>query len=338
MDLIELAKETGMSLKRTGASYSSSCPNCGGKDRFVIWPSNKYWCRQCEKHGDAIQFCRDFLGLSYSEACKKLNLEKKNISLSVLSKTKELKIAESPPSSWQENALSFTNWAHLNLMNSPQHLSMLQDRMLSVETIKKYRLGLCINYKGSLSKDFFLHRSRWGLSEEFKIDGAIKKLWLPHGLIIPSFECNGQIIKLKIRRLEWHANDKLPKYVEVTGSMQKPSLFGYDNDLPTVLVESEFDAILIQQEACDLCNSIALGGAAKRADAATHDFLRNVPLILFALDFDEAGKKQYGFWRQSYSNLRAWPVPVTKSPGDACKNGINIRQWIADGIFQYNKL
>jgi len=88
-----------------------------------------------------------------------------------------------------------------------------------------------------------------------------------------------------------------------------------------------------------LCNSIALGGAGKRADAATHEFLRNVPLILFALDFDEAGKKQFRFWRQSYSNLRAWPVPLTKSPGDAFKNGVSLRQWIIDGISQYkNKL
>jgi DNA primase len=338
MNLIELAKETGMYLTRTGASYSSSCPNCGGKDRFIVWPSNKYWCRQCGKHGDAIQFCKDFLGLSYAEACKKLNLEKKNHSLSILSKHREFRIAKAPPLTWQEKALSFTNWAHLNLMNNPQHLSMLQDRMLTVATIKKYRLGLCINHKGSPSKDFFLHRSTWGLPEEFKMDGAIKKLWLPHGWVIPSFESCGQIIKLKIRRLDWHANEKLPKYVEVTGSMQKPSLFGYDNHLPTVLVESEFDAILVQQEACDLCNSIALGGAAKRADAVTQGFLRNVPLILFALDFDEAGKRQYGFWRQNYTNLRAWPVPVTKSPGDAFKDGINIRQWVIDGIFQYNKL
>ena len=101
------------------------------------------------------------------------------------------------------------------------------------------------------------------------------------------------------------------------------SLFGYESHLPIVLVESEFDAMLIQQEASDLCNSIALGGAGKRADSVTHEILKSAPLILFALDFDEAGKKQYGFWRQSYLNLRAWPVPTTKSPGDAFKNGIS---------------
>lgn len=336
MDLIELLKEIGINPTRNGASYSSPCPNCGGKNRFIAWPSNRYWCRQCRKGGDAIQFCRDFLGLTYAEACKKLNLEKKSYSLSIPSKPSELKIAKTPPLIWQEKALSFTNWAHLNLMNSPQHLSMLEDRMLSVETIRKYRLGLCINHKGTPSKDYFLPRSSWGLPEEFKTDGTIKKLWLPYGLVIPSFEPCGQIVKLKIRRIEWHTKDKLPKYVEVTGSMQKPSLFGHDRHLCALLVESEFDAILIQQEACELCSSIALGGAGKRADAETHEFLRNVPLILYALDFDEAGSKQYRFWRDTYPNLRAWPVPITKSPGDAFKNGVSILQWISDGISQYN--
>jgi DNA primase len=335
MDLIELAKEVGLNLTRAGASYSSSCPDCGGKDRFIIWSSNKYWCRQCGKQGDDIQFCRDFLGMSYGEACKKLNLEKKNRSLSIPSKAKELRIVKIPPPAWQEKALSFTKWAHSNLMNSPLHLSMLEDRMLSIETIKKYQLGLCVNNKGYRSKDFFIHRRDWGLLEEFKSDGTIKKLWIPYGLVIPSFELCGQVIKLKIRRLEWQANDKLPKYVEVTGSMQKPSLFGYESHQPTVLVESEFDAMLIQQEACDLCSSIALGGAGKRADAATHEFLTTVPLILFALDFDKTGKKQYGIWRQNYPNLRAWPAPITKSPGDAFKKGVSIRQWIIDGISQY---
>lgn len=334
MNLIELATEIGLNLTRNGASYSSPCPDCGGKDRFIIWPSDRYWCRQCGKHGDAIQFCRDFLGLTYAEACKKLNLEKKNYS--VPSRTTELKIAKAPSLIWQEKALSFTNGAHLNLMSSQQHLSMLEDRMLSVETIRRYRLGLSINCKGYQSKDFFLDRSCWGLPEEFKTDRTIKKLWLPYGLVIPSFDAGGQIVKLKIRRLEWHATDKLPKYVEVTGSMQVPSLFGHRSHPTAVLVESEIDAMLIQQEAYDLCNSIALGGASKRPDAAMHEFLWNVPLILFALDFDNAGKKQYGFWRQRYSNLRAWPIPITKSPGDAFKNGVCLRQWIANGISHYN--
>jgi 5S rRNA maturation endonuclease (ribonuclease M5) len=30
---------------------SSSCPKCGGEDRFVSWSDGGYWCRQCELRG-----------------------------------------------------------------------------------------------------------------------------------------------------------------------------------------------------------------------------------------------------------------------------------------------
>lgn len=338
MRLIELAKGIGLTPIRAGSTYSSPCPECGGKDRFIIWPNDKYWCRRCEKNGDAIQFCRDFMGLTYFEACKKLNLEIRSCSLSEPLQFNEFKVAKEPSLLWQERALAFTNWAHHNLINNPTQLSMLHERMINMETIIKYRLGFCMNHKKGQSKDFFINRSSWGLSEELKENGKSKKLWLPSGFVIPTFDLCGKVLKLKIRRLDWHENDKLPKYVEIAGSMQKPSFFGQSHKPSAILVESEFDAIIIQQEAGDLCRSIALGGAAKKADAATHQLLKNIPQILYALDFDEAGKKQYRFWRQSYRNLRAWPVPITKSPGDALKNGICLRQWVSDGISEYKSL
>jgi len=36
-----------------------------------------YWCRQCGKHGDVIQFLREKEGLSFGEACAKAGLSGK---------------------------------------------------------------------------------------------------------------------------------------------------------------------------------------------------------------------------------------------------------------------
>jgi len=76
MDLLELLEADGFRLKlvsRTkNGEYAGPCPWCGGTDRFRVWPGSKggrYWCRQCEKKGDGIQYLRDFRGLSYREAC-----------------------------------------------------------------------------------------------------------------------------------------------------------------------------------------------------------------------------------------------------------------------------
>ena len=46
-------------------------------------------------------------------------------------------------------------------------------------------------------------------------------------------------------------------------------------------VESEFDAILLQQIAGDLISCMALGGASKRPDWEVHNFLMRAPMILF---------------------------------------------------------
>lgn len=336
MHLIELAKEVGLSPKREGKTFSSPCPSCQGTNRFIIWAdTDTYWCRKCEKKGDAIQFCRDFLGMTYFEARQKLQLPSISYVSAIPMKSEELKLAKEPSCLWQEKALAFVNWSHLNLINNAAQLVLLRERMFKDETIIKYRLGFCINPNQEKTEDLFRERSNWGLPEEFKENGMLKKLWLPRGLVIPSFRKDGKVFKLKIRRSAWHETDRLPKYVEIPGSMQQPSWFGYEENLPMIIVESEIDAILVKQEVDGLCSVLALGGAAKRPDINTHNLLKKVSLILFALDFDDAGKKAYNFWRKRYQNLRPWPIPQLKSPGDAIKNGISLREWIIQGIYEY---
>lgn len=83
---------------------------------------------------------------------------------------------------------------------------------------------------------------------------------------------------------------------------------------------------------------MALGGAKKKPDFDTNQWLHKSPLLLYAFDFDDAGKEQFLFWRKTYPHLRAWPTPTEKSPGDAFKKGANIRQWSIDGISQYENI
>jgi hypothetical protein len=202
----------------------------------------------------------------------------------------------------------------------------------------KSSLGLCLDPTKMKPSGFFREKSAWGLSEQSKDGLKVNKLWLPYGLVIPFFAVDGLVLKLKIRRLDWFENDKFPKYVEIAGSMQQPSWFGSDDQLPVVIVEAEFDALLIQQEAGDLCSVLALGGAKKKPDLDTNQRLHRCPLLLYALDFDDAGKEQFLFWRKTYSHLRAWPTSIEKSPADAFKEGVSIRQWIIDGISQYENI
>lgn len=332
MDLIELAREIGLNPKRIaatgGGEYHSACPKCGGVDRFMIWKGReRYWCRQCELKGDAIQFCRDMLGLSYQEACQKLNVptREKAMSRTAALPSMTFDAAVYPSVLWQEKATNFVECCHQQLLLDPTMMAAVHSRGLTTDSVIKFKLGYC-------HQPFWCDREAWGLPPECKSDGKPRRIWLPHGIVIPTHSDDYKVIKLKIRRQDWRAEDTLPKYVEVSGSMKCPAIFGDIHIAPPIILESEFDAMLVHQLAADISSCIAIGGAGKKPDLETHQKLLKCPKILFALDFDEAGKKAFNFWRSTYSRLRAWPVPKTKGPGDAHKAGIDIRSWVAAGI------
>ena len=110
--------------------------------------------------------------------------------------------------------------------------------------------------------------------------------------------------------------------------MQTPSVYGNPGSKPIIVVESEIDAILLQQCAGDLCCPMALGGASKRPDADAHRLLLNTPVIIFSLDVDSAGVKVYRWWKEVYPRMKLCLPPVGKSPGDAYLAGIDLREWV----------
>ena len=335
MNILDLAQELNLLPKRSsltnGGEYKSKCPKCQeGTDRFCLWPnqgpSGRYWCRVCEAKGDGIQFCRDFLGLSFHQACQKVNVTPELRMLPPRAKKLvfEPRQASIVHPSWQQVAKRFIDYSHENLLKEPSVISQLEQRGLTIEAIKRFCLGWN-------PKNLFDQRERWGLGPEIKENGFHKRQWLPKGIVIPSFQ-DSHPTKIKIRRSDWVNEDTLPKYVEVSGSTQSPSVYGAPSK-PVIIVESELDAILIQQEAADLVCSIALGGVSKKPDVELHGLLKRAPLILLSLDFDDPGKKCYSFWMQQYPNLRPWPAPYFKRPGDAFQLfHVSMIDWVRNGL------
>ena len=334
MNTLDLAYELNLSPKRhastNGGEYKSKCPKCqSGTDRFCIWPnrgpSGRYWCRMCEVTGDGIQFCRDFLGLTFQQACQKVNIFPSPSTQLVGYRPAFIPSISPPPSTaWQELAERFILYAHKQLLNAPHVIEQLTKRGLTYETILCFQLGWN-------PKSLFQSRETWGLSVEKKENGELRRQWLPKGIVIPSFS-NSVPVKIKVRRADWIQGDSLPKYIEISGSQQVPALYG--NILkPVVVVESELDAILLQQFAAELACALALGGVSKKPDTHTHRWLQQSPLILLSLDFDEAGKKHCAFWVKSYPNLRLWPSPQAKSIGDAFQEfNLDLTKWVQEGL------
>jgi DNA primase len=325
--LLELAREIGLQPKRTsatqGGEYHSTCPDpcCGGKDRFILWPEKaRYWCRQCKKSGDPIQFCRDFMGLTYFQACEKTDKRLNEYSFYPPIYTKPIfapKQTVIPSRKWQSQASDFVTKSHQCALKSSEAMNQLKNRGFTLDTIKKFQLGWNDFNRRDAS-------NLWGINEK-----NAKDVWLPPGIVIPAF-FEERVMKLKIRRSAIPQGDDR-KYVIVTGGRNSPSFFGQIPHRPIIILESELDSILVHQFAEDLCACIAIP-AGNMPDAWGNQILRAAPKLIFSMDFDEAGKKTFPFWKSLYPQIKTWPVPRGKSPGNAYELGVNLREWVIAGV------
>jgi DNA primase len=340
MNIIDFIQADGIRLKKEasthGGEYSGACPACGGKDRFRVWSeqgeNGRYWCRQCGKHGDAIQYLREFRKLSYKEACQLVGKKVDDIGYRFTMYEKKWIPRQTikPEEVWQKKALEIIEQAEKNLWNreGAKAIEHLRTRGLKDETIKKQRLGW-------IEKDTFPDRKEWGFEYDKGKDGEIKKkLWLPRGILIPYF------IKNIPNRIRIRTENTNSRYVNLTGSNMSCMHWHSSEEKIIVVVESELDGCLIFQEAGDLISIIALGNAQSRPDKDVELMLEKANLILNALDNDNAGGKEaWTFWKKEYPKSERWITPKSmgKDPGDAYKKGLNIREWIKWGIEEYSE-
>jgi len=320
--------------KHKGAGeYAGPCPRCGGEDRFVFWPEHssgaaggKFLCRQCyPAGGDAIAFLRDFRGMSYREACETLRLpagsagQKGNRAAAPASKTAPVvwtpKDAAPPPDAWQAAAAAFLSECCRNIEGEAA-AAFLQGRGLNLDTARRFQLGWN-------PADVFASPEDWGLEPWKNAKGNPGRVFLPAGAVIPIRRKAG-LFALNIRRAV--VPDGQDKYHLAKGSRRVAFIHGKPG-LPCVIVESELDAALIAQEAPGLCSVVAIP-AGDRPDTQTAAFIRAAPLVLFAGDYDEAGKKAFRWWRANFPFCRVCPPVAGKDVTDMHRAGFPVLDWL----------
>ena len=155
---------------------------------------------------------------------------------------------------------------------------------------------------------------------------------MPRGPVIPDL-MDGKVSKLKIRDLDWVEGDPYGKYKQIPGSSNRTSIIGFRANQIALVVESEFDAMLLVQEIGEFCTCVALGGASNRPDPDTCAWLKQRPLILYSLDCDAAGREHYDYWRSNFPNLRPWQADSRKSPADSfVLDQVSLGEWFEAGI------
>jgi DNA primase len=332
-NLLILNQEDGRTFKKVsttnGGEYSGQCPFCGGQDRFRVWPNHnggRYWCRSCGKQGDTIQYLRDFRGLSYKAARLLIGKQQRPAAFPPSAAQSEKKSDAVHSAIWSEQAANYQETFQDALWSEQgtDALAFLYSKGLTDDSIKAAGIGYnCI--------DRYRDRADFGLSEQLNDNGNQKKVWIPEGIVIPLI-IDGHIVRLRVRRTEADADSK---YILVTGSDTAPMIFSSDRARASacIIVESELDALLINQVAGDIVDCVALGSAQAKPDTVTENLLRQAKLILIALDADEAGARaSHLYWLPTYPNARRWPVAIGKDPSDAYQQGMSIRQWIEAGV------
>jgi DNA primase len=319
MTLLELLKEDGIKTRRIGKTYRARCPFHNGKTAtsLSIDPQKGlYFCHGCGKTGDAIQWLRDYRGLSFQEACLELGREP---SLKPLREHREDRPKPSPSLKWQQKAGAFLAIAQGALKTNRAVLGWLRGRGLRDETIKAAGLGWNPRTR-------YDDRETWGLEPLQDEKGKKKALWLPSGLAIPLIE-KGRVLRLRIRRPSGE-----PRYVIVSGSDTKPMTWNLNRGA-VVIVESELDGLLIEQEAGELAGVVVLGTVTVKPDQELNGLLKRASSILISIDFDEAGARAaWQYWLKTYPNAKRWPTPYGKDPTEAMQKGLNIRAWLEAGL------
>ena len=321
-DIISAYVPLRKTANTNGGELHGACPFCGGRDRFAVWPNADkpgWWCRQCGKHGDAIQFLREHVGLSFAEACAQVGRQLDAPKAAAPQPAVAPDPCEPPSEAWRAAGAAFVFWAQNQLTAANQDaLDYVHNRGLTDKTIRTAGLGY--NPAGRWSE-----RAKWGLEPDK--DGN-DRLWLPAGIVIPQY-ADGALWKIEIRQDK--ATDADRRYKTVTGSANV--LAGADSiqaGKPAILVEGPIDWLAVAQAAGDLL------GVGRVGTTGAHRvrWLAQLALcseVLVSLDADAAGDAGAAYWLDALPNARRWR-PYYADPAQMLQDGQDVRGWVLAGL------
>ena len=318
--------EKESTLKGTGKWRTGPCPVCGGTDRFQVNVNDNVWlCRHCteSKYKGAIDLQMALNNQKFPQAVEALvgticSTNTNGDEIRRAPPTKQREILRAPTGRWQEQAQLFVErgveclWS----CDGARALAWLRgnERNLTDETIRKWGLG----YNPA---DSFVEYSDWD------VDRSEGKLWLPRGIIVPCF-IGGRLWRVKVRRASGQ-----PKMPFIAGSVAL-ALFNADGvwgkDI-VMMVEGEWDAMIVDQAAGDLVAACTIGAQGYPLDPTWMPYLMDAKHILEAYDTD--GKSDGGSAKLNALSKRIKHVTVpAKDPTDYAKRGGDLRAWVQEQL------
>ena len=304
-------------------SYSGACPFCkDGVDRFIIWPhsksrrcSGRFWCRKCLKSGDSIALLMWVKDISDEREAKRIfyqtygQPDKQHIFT-----PKHPQKIKVPAPMWQEKLGCFVENAHDKIWKEQTVLQKLFKRGIPKETIQDFKIGFNSFKTIYKAKDLGYEENR--------------DIIIFPGIVLPTFEPNGKLIRIKVRRMDWKPSDKFGKYLAVSGSLGGLNLIGNRKAPHVVVVESELDAFAVQNALQDKALIVAVGSNTKNPDYATDYLIKKKDRLIVIYDNDDAGKVMLDKWSGLYKKTQGVTSPVGKDVGEAFERGYDVKSWL----------
>lgn len=304
IDIVDLATEAGVKLRRSGRTQTGFCPFHSNTrtPAFVIWPETGTWrCfGECNDGGDIFKFVMKKEGIDFKEALHRL-AERAGVQLEELHpQSAEQKEEYQRLRNLLEEAATFYRHHLLSTpAGAPALEYLLQKRKLTTQTIENFGLGYApdswdtvLNYfKGKKYSEQEIYDA--GLLAERDSGGYYDKF--RNRIMIPIRDENGKMTGFGGRILD--PND-IPKFMNSPQTVlfdKGRLLYGLDRARKpiraadqAVIVEGYLDVIAVHQAGYE--NVVSPMGT-----ALTEDQLRLLKKftrkIVLALDPDTAGQK-----------------------------------------------
>ena len=280
---------------------------------FYVEPDKPWWkCLGCGERGDAANLLMRLEKIGFADAIRRLT----DGHLGATSyRPSPRPVASTPPAGPKglpvAEALALVVAAEERLWGDEgieARAYLTRERRLTEATIRAARLG-------------------WTSGVELPTQDG--RRFTARGVVVP-WPDGDRLALVKIRQ----PVDRRPKYAEAFRN--RPEIFlGGPLDrlgLPLVIVEGEFDALLLGQELQELASVVTLGSASARPDGSTLARLFGLFPWFIATDADEAGDRAAGEWHGSSHRVRP-PYPYNDWT-EAGQAGVNLRRWWSDRLME----
>lgn len=340
-----------------GGEWAGPCPWCGGRDRFRVQPhasdGGRWFCRSCTgdpagggQWHDAIAYVMKRERLEFREACERLagpgtlpTAPVHETAAPASSPAPDLGRG-APSKAWQEAAAQAVEESHRRLLEGidwidahPQNLNQIGDQNVLAYLMAYWK-------KAPPAARAFHWLQQRGLTRASIIGAGLgfNPEWcevlpdhkLAPGITIPCWAA-GALWYVNVR-VSGRFSGRIGKYRSLKGSALT-SLYQADDLLPArhaVIVEGEFDALLLKQHVGDLA-AVATMGAAGVLPKRWRLYFGHLTSLFVFLDQDETGQRYVGNWRDVAQMMPPGPGDG-QDVTDFYQAGGDLRGWVLSAL------